>query len=172
MHPYSVSSKQRMKRAKVAFVIVITFYSPSCLGQETAKGLFGLRVELPPVDLALRKLHAVPLIAERKAAKLWIPIFIVSGLTRPRIKPESTVSVTNALSTRPLIDYVKGSRWIVSVFSSDHSERNARLHYSLLERCGNIPSLSSFWAHWGVLVFRLFAGCWPAFLMSDRKQIS
>ena len=25
-------------------VIVITFYSPSCLGQETAKGRFGLRV--------------------------------------------------------------------------------------------------------------------------------
>ena len=31
------------------YVIVITFYSPSCLGQETAKGPFGLRVKLPPV---------------------------------------------------------------------------------------------------------------------------
>ena len=33
-------------------VIVITFYSPSCLGQETAKGSFGLRVKLPPAHLS------------------------------------------------------------------------------------------------------------------------
>ena len=32
--------------------IVITFYSPSCLGQEMAKGLFGLRVKLPPAHLS------------------------------------------------------------------------------------------------------------------------
>ena len=30
-------------------VTVIAFYSPSCLGQETAKGPFGLLVKLPPV---------------------------------------------------------------------------------------------------------------------------
>ena len=34
------------------YVIVITFYSPSCLGQETAKGPFGLRVKLPPAHLS------------------------------------------------------------------------------------------------------------------------
>ena len=34
------------------FVIVITFYSPSCLGQETAKGPFGLLVKLPPAHLS------------------------------------------------------------------------------------------------------------------------
>ena len=34
-----------------SFLIVITFYSPSCLGQETAMGPFGLRVKLPPVHL-------------------------------------------------------------------------------------------------------------------------
>ena len=33
-------------------VIVITFYSPSCLGQETAKWPFGLRVKLPPAHLS------------------------------------------------------------------------------------------------------------------------
>ena len=33
-------------------VIVITFYSPSCLGQETAKGPFGFRVKLPPAHLS------------------------------------------------------------------------------------------------------------------------
>ena len=33
-------------------LIVITFYSPSCLGQETAKGPFGLRVKLPPGHLS------------------------------------------------------------------------------------------------------------------------
>ena len=51
-------------------IIVITFYSPSCLGQETAKGPFGLRVKLPPVYHTRRRLHAVPLIAERQAGKL------------------------------------------------------------------------------------------------------
>ena len=48
-------------------VIVITFYSPSCLGQETAKGPFGFRVKLPPVYHTRRRLHTVPLIAERQA---------------------------------------------------------------------------------------------------------
>ena len=33
-------------------VIVITFYSPSCLGQETAKRPFVLRVKLPPAHLS------------------------------------------------------------------------------------------------------------------------
>ena len=32
--------------------IVITFYSPSFLGQETAKGPFGLRVKLPVAHLS------------------------------------------------------------------------------------------------------------------------
>ena len=38
----------------IAYVIaiVITFYSPSCLGQETAKGPCGLRVKLPPARLS------------------------------------------------------------------------------------------------------------------------
>ena len=40
---------------------------------------------------------------ERQAGKLWIPIFIIFGLTRPGIEPESTASVADALSTRPLI---------------------------------------------------------------------
>ena len=33
-------------------VIIITFYSSSCLGQETAKEPFGLRVKLPPAHLS------------------------------------------------------------------------------------------------------------------------
>ena len=37
---------------KKMYVIVITFYSPSCLGQETAKGPFGLQVKLPPAHLS------------------------------------------------------------------------------------------------------------------------
>ena len=36
----------------IAIVIVITFYSPSCLGQETAKGPSGLRVKLPPAHMS------------------------------------------------------------------------------------------------------------------------
>ena len=46
----------------------------------------------PPVYHTRRRLHTVPLIAERQAEKLWIPIFIVFGLTRPEIEPESTLS--------------------------------------------------------------------------------
>ena len=56
--------------ALVVIEIVITFYSPSCLGQETAKGPFGLRVKLPPVYHTRQRLHTVPLIAERQAGKL------------------------------------------------------------------------------------------------------
>ena len=52
-----------------------------------------------------RRLHTFPLIAERKAEKLWIPIFIVFGSNRPRIEPESTASVADALSIWPLIGY-------------------------------------------------------------------
>ena len=33
-------------------VIAITFCSQSCLGQETAKGPFDLRVKLPPAHLS------------------------------------------------------------------------------------------------------------------------
>ena len=56
------------------------------------------------------RLHSVPLIAERQARKLWIPIFIVFGLTRPGIELVSTASVADVLSTRPLIgSYLRGS---------------------------------------------------------------
>ena len=40
-----------MTYADRLIVIVITFYSPSCPGQETADGPFGLRVKLPPAQL-------------------------------------------------------------------------------------------------------------------------
>ena len=43
--------------------------------------------------------------AERQARNLWMPMFIVFGLTRPEIKPEFSVSVADALSTRPLIGF-------------------------------------------------------------------
>ena len=53
-------------------VIVITFYSPSCLSQETAKGPFGFEssYHLPTVYNTRQRLHIVPLIAERQAEKL------------------------------------------------------------------------------------------------------
>ena len=49
------------------------------------------------------RLHTVPLIAERQARKLLIPLCTVFGLTRPGIETESTALVADALSTRPLI---------------------------------------------------------------------
>ena len=83
-------------------IIVITFYSLSCLDRETAKGPCGLGVKLPPAHLFTTHGGGFTLslcITERQAGKLLIPIFIVFGLTRPRIEPESTVSVTNPLPT-------------------------------------------------------------------------
>ena len=58
----------------------------------------------PLVYYTRRRLQTVPLIiAERHAGKLWIPIFVVFGLTRPEIAPKSTASAAEALSTQPLI---------------------------------------------------------------------
>ena len=52
----------------------ITFYSPSCLGQETAKGPFDLRVKVPPAHLSTTHgggfTLSLALIAERQAGKL------------------------------------------------------------------------------------------------------
>ena len=55
-HKYQLaSSRTRAGQPIIAnyrllpFVIVITDYLPSCLGQKAAKGPFGLRVKLPPV---------------------------------------------------------------------------------------------------------------------------
>ena len=104
----SLSNKQDGVKSPYLFVvskqIVITFYSPSCLGQEIAKGLFGLkRVKLPPVYHTRRRLHTVPLTAKRQTTKQWIPNLIVFGLTQPGIEPEYTDSVADVQSTRSLI---------------------------------------------------------------------
>ena len=54
------------------FVIVITFYSPGCIGQER-EGTFrssSQAATCPPVSYTRWRLHTVPLIAERQAGKL------------------------------------------------------------------------------------------------------
>ena len=93
--------------------IVITFYSPTKLAWPgDSEGTFrssSQAATCPSVYHTRWRLHTVPLIAERQAGKLWIPIFIVFGLTRPEIKPVSTASVADALSTRPLIGSFKVS---------------------------------------------------------------
>ena len=48
---FSIFGRGRVALCCGLHVIVITFYSPSCLGHETAKGPFGLQVKLPPVRL-------------------------------------------------------------------------------------------------------------------------
>ena len=97
-------------------LIVINFYSPSCFDQERAKEPFGLLVKLPlapvpnaqcpPFYYTRWRLQAVLLwcwTSRREAVTSWTPTFIVFSLTRPRIEPEPTVSVANAVSTRALI---------------------------------------------------------------------
>ena len=66
----------------------------------------------PSVYRTRWRLHTVPLIAERQAGKLRIPIFIVFGLTRPGIEPVSTASVADARSTRPLAYSKQSHSWI------------------------------------------------------------
>ena len=51
----------------------------------------------PPVEHTRRRIHSIPLIAERQTGKQSIPIFVVFGLTRPGIEPQSTASVAHAL---------------------------------------------------------------------------
>ena len=58
----------------------------------------------PPVYHTQWSLYTVPLIAERHAGKLPIPIILVFGLTPPRIESMSIVSVADAILTRPMID--------------------------------------------------------------------
>ena len=86
--------------------IVIIFYSRSFLGQETAKGPFDLRAELPPVPINCLPRNGFKLslfLAERQAEMIEIQVFIVFGLTRAGIEPKFTVSVADALPTRSLI---------------------------------------------------------------------
>ena len=45
------------------------------------------------------RLHLVPFNADRPVGKLWIPVFIVFGLTRPGIEPGYTASVADARPT-------------------------------------------------------------------------
>ena len=42
-------SKDKTRRdGSIVIVMLISFYSPICIGQETVKGFFSLRVQLPP----------------------------------------------------------------------------------------------------------------------------
>ena len=84
------SGTQKGLRWWVAIVIVITFYSKFGFVRRQRRGLSS------PAATCLRQ-----------PGKLWIPIFLIFGLTRPGIEPEFTVSVAEALSTRPY-DWLDG----------------------------------------------------------------
>ena len=51
LEPIKQQIGKKLRETSLNF-IVITFYSPSYLGQETAKEPFGLRVKLPPAHLS------------------------------------------------------------------------------------------------------------------------
>ena len=96
-----ISSTVQFNIFKFSVVIVITFYLPNCLGQDS-EGTFRSSSQdatCPPVYHTWWRLNTVPLFAERQAGKLWIPIFMVFGLTQSGIKPESTFSVADAASS-------------------------------------------------------------------------
>ena len=72
-------------------------------GQGKTKGPFRSSSQAANVYHKRWRLHTVPHTAERHAGKLWISISAVFGLTRPGIKPVSTVSIADTLFIRLLI---------------------------------------------------------------------
>ena len=116
----------------------IFFMHPVALA-ETAKGSFGVQVKLPSLYHTRWRFHTVPFNAERQAGKLWIPIFLVFGLTQLEIKPRSIISVADAPSVWPLIGFsnVKNSKIInlwITLFVSVHSAFNFSLNYMLMKK--------------------------------------
>ena len=94
----------------------------------------------PPVYHTRWRLHTVPLIAERQAGKLWIPIFVVFSLTRPGIEPKSTALVADALSTGPLIGNLESKlTW------KPHINRIARKATTAFMQCRQIVGKT-----WGI----------------------
>ena len=79
--------------------IVITFYSPSCLGQGTAKGPFGLRFKLSPAHLSTTHREGFTLSLLKLNVKQGSRenLFIVFGDTRPGIEPTSAILIAEAI---------------------------------------------------------------------------
>ena len=75
--PAILMEKRAMKKE------VITHLFTKLLWQGISKGPCGLQVKLPPVSLptAQCRLNTVPFIAVHQTGKLFIPIFIVFGMT-------------------------------------------------------------------------------------------
>ena len=94
-------------------LIVITVYLTGCLGQETTIEIFQYSSQASicqPVSHTRWRLHTVLFYwwtSGSKAVNVIIPNFIVIGSIRSGIEPESTVSVADTRSTRPLIGCYK-----------------------------------------------------------------
>ena len=81
-------------------VSVITFLFNRLLDQETAEETLWSSSQAtiwPLVNQERRRLHIIFFIAEHRAGKLWIPIFIIFGLICQEIELESIVSISDAL---------------------------------------------------------------------------
>ena len=97
---YDVGMRQRRVfrfSSQAATCPPATFHLSTCPPATCHLSTFHLSTS-PPVHHT-RSVYFV----EHQTEKLWIPIYIVFGLSWPRIKSETTDSVTNALLTRPLI---------------------------------------------------------------------
>ena len=57
--------------ALVCNIVITVHYLPRCLSQETVKGPFSLRVNLPPPSHTQWRLHTLPFHAERQAGKFF-----------------------------------------------------------------------------------------------------
>ena len=109
---YSACSEQKLtENAKLRFIVIVVtvhLYSLVALAgrQRRELSVFASNCHLPTCLPHTVEASHCPCIAGRQAGKLSIPIFKVFGLTRPGSEPVSTVSVADALLTRPLISLI------------------------------------------------------------------
>ena len=95
------------------YVIAITFYSPTCLGQETAKGPFGHRVKLLPAHLSTthfggfsQSLSLLNVKQESWDTNFWSPWFDPTG-NRTKVSRFSSRRSIHSTTNRYLVTFTR-----------------------------------------------------------------
>ena len=122
----------------------ITFYSPSCLSQETAKEPFGLRVKLLPSTCLTHMMEALHCPfncwkSSREAVNSNLYRLLFEPTWVYRIEHGSTASVTDAPSTRPRMNNVEP--WTVSKKNNAGLKTHAKDNLDILQHRYQLPTL-------------------------------
>ena len=115
----------------------------------------------PPVYHTRWRLRTVSFFAERQARKLWIPIFIIFGLTRSGIEPESTISIADTI--HPTADQSSDRENCLCSFSMHFRTVCSSRH--LLNRLENYKVYQ-----FQILFFRQVWRCWATLRNLLRKK--